>query len=179
MKRAQAHALFGTLTLVCMGLVAQPAFNLFRANQLNRAMAGATKIDSTMSRESLPVEAQLVHANTLAAAGKADAAINLFNRLIQAGVPSHVRHTALFNVANLYLRQGMQSTSGDSLASVELAKQRYRDLLRLAPNDWDARYNLERALRLAPEEESAFSNDPAIAEQRRIKLRTFEAVDLP
>jgi hypothetical protein len=30
---------------------------------------------------------------------------------------------------------------------VELAKQRYRDLLRAEPQDWDARYNLERALR--------------------------------
>ena len=43
----------------------------------------------------------------------------------------------------------------DALPLIELAKQRYRDALRDRPDDWDARYNLERALWLAPEIETA------------------------
>ena len=34
---------------------------------------------------------------------------------------------------------------------IELAKQNYRQVLHEDPDDWDARYNLERALWLAPE----------------------------
>jgi len=61
---------------------------------------------------------------------------------------------AQFNLANLYLRQALASgtiTSSDTLPMVELAKQRYRDLLRVMPEHWPARYNLERALNMAPE----------------------------
>ena len=37
---------------------------------------------------------------------------------------------------------------------LELAKATYREALRLDPGRWDARYNLERALRAAPEDGS-------------------------
>jgi hypothetical protein len=65
-------------------------------------------------------------------------------------------------------------------AAVELAKQRYRDLLRAEPQDWDARYNLERALRSAPEEQEASAeetNQPV--ERRNVSLRGMKAGDLP
>ena len=65
-------------------------------------------------------------------------------------------------------------------AMLELAKQRYRDLLRLRPGDWDARYNLERALRLAPEDSEVGSAAHAgPTEQRRIKLQGSRDVELP
>ena len=63
---------------------------------------------------------------------------------------------ALYDLGNLHLHQAIQAGMADSTQSLpltELAKQSYRDLLRQDPNDWDARYNLERALRLAPEDE--------------------------
>ena len=34
---------------------------------------------------------------------------------------------------------------------MELAKQRYRDVLLINPQNWNARHNLELALRVAPE----------------------------
>jgi mxaK protein len=53
---------------------------------------------------------------------------------------------------------------------LEQAKERYRELLRIDAGDWDARYNLERALWLAPET----NNPPAdrdAATQNAIKQR--------
>ncbi len=54
-----------------------------------------------------------------------------------------------------------------SLPLIELAKQRYRDVLRNQPADWDARYNLSRALQLAPEieQETRKKEEPPKKEQ--------------
>src|SRR5690606_41486529 len=55
------------------------------------------------------------------------------------------------------MREAMKYGAADSarwLPMIELAKQSYRTLLRERPSEWDARYNLELALRLAPELES-------------------------
>ena len=80
----------------------------------------------------------------------------------------------------MYLRQG----AGDgadavrSLPLIEQAKARYRALLRIAPDDWDARYNLERALRVAPE--TVADTDAAQGTTKRdIRLRGAKSEDLP
>lgn len=60
-----------------------------------------------------------------------------------------------FNMANLYLRQALTLAGGQSddlaIPLIELAKENYRELLRLNSEDWDAKYNLERALSLLPD----------------------------
>ena len=57
-----------------------------------------------------------------------------------------------------------------SLPLLELAKQGYRDVLRDDPQQWDARYNLERALRLAPEAEEGDDGaaPPPLASERAV-----------
>jgi hypothetical protein len=66
---------------------------------------------------------------------------------------------AKFNSANIYLRQAIGfSERGDKAKAVpptELAKGLYRDVLRSDSQYWDARYNLERALTIVPEQEVA------------------------
>lgn len=65
-----------------------------------------------------------------------------------------VQNQARYNLGNLALRQALTMGSADLRlpAMLELAKQQYRDTLQHAPNHLAARYNLERALWLAPEE---------------------------
>lgn len=62
-----------------------------------------------------------------------------------------------YNLANLYLRRALQyrDSGADDLALplIELAKEYYRELLRRDSRDWSAKYNLELALRVAPETE--------------------------
>lgn len=67
-----------------------------------------------------------------------------------------VRHAARVNVANLYLRRGIAAARDDgnaqrALVLVQLAKTTYRRALRERPDDWNARYNLELAMRVVPD----------------------------
>jgi tetratricopeptide (TPR) repeat protein len=84
-----------------------------------------------------------------------DAALAAYKAIIQSN-REDLRRTALYDLGNLHLHQAIKAGVADesqSLPLTELAKQSYRDLLRRDPTDWDARYNLERSLRLAPEDE--------------------------
>jgi mxaK protein len=83
----------------------------------------------------------------------------------------------------MYLREAIAAGAGNPIASaplVELAKNRYRELLRAKPDDWDARYNLERALWLQPESAQAFDDGREPDEVRRmIKVPDVALGDLP
>lgn len=129
-------------------------------------------------------EARLAHANALAAAGDPEAAARAYTALIRPDDLDAIGRDALYNLANDYLRQGLAASRGDDpslgLPLIELAKQRYRDLLRADPGDWDARYNLERALRLAPEEDGSVERDPEQpAERRQVRLPGLAQQELP
>ena len=63
---------------------------------------------------------------------------------------------------------------------VELAKQDYRSALKQQPEFWDARFNLEVALRLVPEDPEVNGNfkKQEIYSERSIETKAFK-VDLP
>jgi mxaK protein len=105
-------------------------------------------------------EARVVHAVALAKVDY-DGALAAYKAVIQ-GRREDLRRIALYDLGNLHLRQALQvglEDQGQSLPLLELAKQSYRDLLRRDPSDWDARYNLERTLRLAPEDDDDADED--------------------
>lgn len=91
-----------------------------------------------------------------AQAGQAQEAIRLYHSLLNSNDPA-VREPALYNLATLYLRDGARLWNAVGVLEyarvttlVELAKENYREALRLDPEDWDARYNLEYAWRVTP-----------------------------
>jgi mxaK protein len=129
----------------------------------------------------LPPEARLARAVALARLDY-DGALAAYKSIIQSN-REDLRRIALYDLGNLNLRQAVQYGLADeaqSLPLTELAKQGYRDLLRRDPTDWDARYNLERALRLAPEEDDA-SEDTAPPDPREHERSTIAdpRMDLP
>ncbi len=127
-------------------------------------------------------ETRLAWANALSAAGSFEAAEAGFNGLIRESISAATAGAAQFNLANAYLRQGMRDdiAANQRAPMLELAKQRYRDLLRVFPGDWDARYNLELALRLAPENEAALAEDKGKPiKSVRVIVPDFKAKDLP
>lgn len=68
-----------------------------------------------------------------------------------------------YNLGNIYLSQATERVENFDIALavplVELAKDAYRQALRINSGYWDAKYNLEAAMRLVPEMEH-ISRDP-------------------
>ncbi len=79
-----------------------------------------------------------------------------------------------FNLANLYFREATQlrEIGADDLAMplIELAKQNYKEILRIDNDHWDAKYNLELALFVAPD------TDPGDALEERNPERSPRAL---
>lgn len=89
---------------------------------------------------------------------------------------------AYYNRGNINLREALSMTASDGrqIPLVELAKQDYRSALTLRPDMWDARYNLEIALRIVSEDpanDEDFEKN-VISSRRSIESKGFK-VDLP
>jgi mxaK protein len=108
----------------------------------------------------------------LGMSGQPQRAVSLYRELTAATPNADaLRAAALYNIANLHLRQGLaartEGADGQAMALFELAKQSYRDALSIDARDWDAKYNLERVLRLAPEtEEQELGEGPSVTRRR-------------
>ncbi len=151
MKRRSAHLCFGALAALLATLAAQQAVALRQARHVEALLAGR---EAAADSPHLAA-AQLLQALQLARKGDYEAALPAYKRLLRSEDPA-LRRAALYDLGNLNLREAMRRRAAspeEALPYLELAKQNYRDLLREDPSDWDARYNLERALWLAPESE--------------------------
>lgn len=71
------------------------------------------------------------------------------------GSRGEVRQAALYDLGNLYLREALRVQASGAEASAlplfELAKENYRAVLYEQPGLWDAKFNLELALRAQPD----------------------------
>jgi len=178
MRRNIAHWAFGTIALACAALAAQHGLRLRENERVNAAIASA-RISGFDA--SIP-EARFARALALVRAGEADAAIKAYKSLTSEN-RRELRERALYNLGNLYMRNALASIAdtSQSLPLVELAKQSYRELMRLTPAHWDARYNLELALRLAPELEPEIEDKEEPPPEREQSTSTLQGarIDLP
>lgn len=182
------HLLFAVLVTALLLALLHQWINLRSHQTLNETLQ---KIPATLTdRDDLQFddshtrkpEVQLAIANALSNGNNLEQAEVLYNQVIENQGNSSLGQSARFNLANAYLRQGMNpdEQTARTRPLLEIAKQRYRDLLREAPNHWGARYNLERALRLAPEliaHTDQSKNDPI--KRVRVIVPGFEKQDLP
>jgi mxaK protein len=143
-----------TAALLTAASSTRDAWQLHRIRQWNATIAGGTAVPA----DGAPAALRFAAAFALARTGDLQGALDAYRALETAGDP-RLRRDARFNSGNLYLQQARalaaRSDSNAALTMIELAKQSYREVLREDDQDWDARYNLERALRLAPDGDAA------------------------
>jgi mxaK protein len=183
-KRRHVHLLFGLSALAFALMAGYQAKRLEQAERVNEAIerANAGALDSNLP-EALFARALLLSRGGPAQSEGHDQAVKIYKEIIQGG-RAEWRQAALYNLGNLYMHDALRSSPDNAMSAlplIELAKQSYRDLLRENPANWDARYNLERALWLAPElaEGGVEDNGPAPWQRRLITLPPGFKIDLP
>lgn len=186
MKRRTVHTGFTAITLCLIVLAVLQWREIAESRLIAETVAEIPASLTTtvgLSRQSKRYpESSLARANALSRGGSFNEAESAFNELINQNKHDSTARAAQYNLANAYLRQGMRSDVPASRKGpmLELAKQRYRDLLRVMPNDWDARYNLELALRLAPENTNSSAGDKGDPiKSVNVIVPDFKAKDLP
>ena len=180
MRRRHVHAMFAAASALLAAAVAVASLRLAQAERVDRAIARAAA-PAAADRE-LP-QARFAQALALGAAGRYEPALRAHKALVQAE-QGPLREAALYNLGNLHLREALKAGSANANGAsplAELAKQSYRDALRADPSDWDARYNLERALQLAPEVDEDGVDDGAPEPDKELTITTAPAgrSDLP
>jgi mxaK protein len=178
-RRRTAHALFAAAAIGCGAIALYQGARLHQATRINAAIARVE--DLSAFDETVP-EARFARALAWSREGNFEAALQAYKGLSQSDDPA-LSLGALYNLGNLQLRAALKHGPAQALRSlplIELAKQSYRDLLRREPGDWDARYNLECALRLAPEADEAIADeDPPEQEDRVMSTLPGARLELP
>ena len=162
MRRASCHFIFAGVASILLLFVIWQAWVLHSTARLIHSIQNVpAKITDTntppdtgsTNRYSSYPEVLLTRASALSAGGQFEQAETALVKIIDQRQSAPAGQTARYNLANHYLRQALQGDLPDAhtRSLIELAKQRYRDLLLINPANWDARYNLELALRVAPE----------------------------
>jgi mxaK protein len=176
MKALHIHLVFGALALACGAVLIASAIERGNAADYNAALAAP----DTARHAAMP-EAAVARGALLAAKGETQPAQQAFQQALQHG-SSAVQRIARYDLANLHLRQAIAlgKDNAQALPLLELSKQYYREVLAENPGDWDARYNLERALWLLPESLTWYgSSDKAEARERRVTASRIEPGELP
>jgi mxaK protein len=194
MRRVHGHMAFALVAVALAAVTVGESLRLQHAQSINAAVATWSRVVAPAAQSQPPAwatagaadhlspEARLARAVALSRVDY-DAALAAYKEIIQSN-RNDLRLIALYDLGNLHLHQAIQAGLGDeaqSLPLTELAKQSYRDLLRRDPNDWDARYNLERSLRLAPEDDDANDEDTGPPDPREHERSTIAdpRMDLP
>jgi mxaK protein len=180
MQRRHVQRAFMGATLLLSVLVAASL-----ASWLAAQRTAAQLLTAASTTTAADPRVQMAQATQWRAQGRVDEAVRVLQALAaRRDLPEGLALDVRYNLGNALLVLALQSnTRGDedrALTLVELSKQRYREVLRLSPNDWDARHNLEKALRLAPENDPPpAAEKPSNVQRIQVEMRGIRAADLP
>lgn len=126
---------------------------LYRASRTNRLIAAPAEIEIG---DATAPELVFAKACDTARNGDRQEALRLYGTLLQRG-DGRFRARVRYNLGTLYLRDAAELWNAKGVLEyvrvntlVAAAKEHLREALRLEPNHWDARYNLEYAYRITP-----------------------------
>jgi len=162
------------LAVISAGLLAHDLWQWRRIARYNLAIGDARYAQAAELGGERGVFAQACAAQR---DGEYQAARVLYSQL-EKSPDAALRAAVLFNTGNTYLEQAASldpvQEADRAIPLLELAKASFRQLLHESPQDWDARYNLERALRLLPD---AHDKPVTEVEGRQSPVRTVIAGD--
>lgn len=142
-----------------LAAIAYDGYRLAGELRFNRELAAGAGVAASDAADG-PAEPRRLFAHAYALQQRQDfkGAVRAYAS-IDAAPDSQLMLDVKFNLANLFFREAAQlRESGDedlAMPLLELAKQNYREILRVESDHWDAKYNLELALMLAPETDPA------------------------
>jgi mxaK protein len=163
------------------------ALDLLRLHEIARWNEQIASIETATAAQSIaalgagaPAEVRFASAWAAAQGGEVTRAVALYRDVAHAR--PDLAGAALYDAGNALMREGERIVArGDWVGArplLELAKETYREALRLDPGQWDARYNLERALRLAPEQEEAPPDPQRMGGESERSVTTMRAFTL-
>jgi mxaK protein len=143
---------WAVLAVLLAGALSE-GFALYRADRHNRLIAAPGEIEIAGGTAPALVFAK---ACDLARKGDRQEAVRLYGTLVNRG-DAHFRARVRYNLGTLYLRDAAELWNAKGVLEyirvntlVAAAKENLREALRLEPEYWDARYNLEYAHRITP-----------------------------
>jgi mxaK protein len=152
----------GALLLVTLAGSIFSAFQLFTLKSHNTLLATPEKIIVTNETDPLLIFAKAYDQQQH---GDPIEAIQLYGSILQLG-DNRFRARVRFNLGTLYLRDAAKIWRDRGLLEhirvntlLSAAKDNLRESLILAPDQWDARYNLEYAIRITPPPKEKPKND--------------------
>lgn len=149
-------------------------FQCWAMYRINRENAWITQLASghDIAVEKLAYaepEVRLARAIYLHKKHRYDEALATLSLIIEKGDRS-LQAKIRYNLGNVYLEQAVEKAEAmainDALPLAVLAKQAYREALALDSRFWDAKYNLEVAMRLLPEMDRINSEDDSPIHQK-------------
>lgn len=173
---AKIHHWLRLIAIALVGLIFWECYQWWNAQTINRAIADGSIITNTTNRS-----APVLFAQAYLHAQKEDRdRANAIYKQVETTADSTLARAAKYNRANGYVFKAMELAATDNpnsgLPLAELAKDTYRALLRTNPNDWDAKYNLERTLRLVPDPDDSDDEElppPVQSERAPTTMRGF------
>jgi mxaK protein len=153
-------------SLALTAALATESWQLARALRVNRLLvAGLAASGGSAAPAGDDPRLWMVAARQPARAGYVAQAAALLRRAADAS-HGRVREAALYDLGNLYLREALKlkqsGADASALPLVELAKESYRTALLERPDLWDAKFDLELALRLSPDPDPDDTGAPQI-----------------
>lgn len=144
-----AHWVLVAITVISLGVIANKTYALWQTNKINAFISGDAQAEQIPEH----LKAQFAQAFNDAKQGKNESALEILTRVLESN-DLELESAAYFNRANIHLRAAQALAADDSarISLLGLAKQDYRSALLINSSLWDARYNLELALLMAPEE---------------------------
>lgn len=174
--KVNLHKWLRGIFVVLLGLIAFDGYSWWTTARLNSTIADRSIIGNTTT---LPARGKFAQAYYYAQKGDRERSMALYKQ-VERLADVEMARAAQYNRANGYLFKAMELSGTDNqnlaLPLAELAKDTYRSLLRADRANWDAKYNLERALRLVPDPDDSDDADlppPQQSERAPTTMRGF------